>query len=150
MKEALGLVETRGLSNAILVADYMSKTANVKIIDVENTRGSGYITIKISGDVGAVNAAVSCGKQIAIENNSFISAKVIPRPSNNVGVTFCKVNKEKENISKENTSKEKSNNEVKSVEISDNTDKLKESVSSPEKSKPKKSTRKKVEPKKDE
>lgn len=145
MKEALGLVEIRGLSNAILVADSMSKTANVKIIDVENTRGLGYITIKISGDVGAVNAAVSSGKQIAIENNSFVSAKVIPRPSNNVGVTFCKVNKEKYD-----SSKEKSNSEVNEVEMSDNSDNISESVSSPEKSKPKKSTRKKAEPKKDE
>lgn len=89
MKEALGLVETRGLSNAVFVADAMVKTANISIIDLENTKGLGFITIKISGDVGAVNAAVTAGKQVAIENNAFVSAKIIPRPSNSIGIAFC-------------------------------------------------------------
>lgn len=108
MREALGLVETRGLSNAILVADAMSKTANINIIGLENTRGIGYMTIKVSGDVGAVQAAVTCGKQIAIENNSFVTAKVIPRPSNNIEVAFCQP--ENNHVHKENTSIEKDNN----------------------------------------
>lgn len=89
MKEALGLVETRGLVAAIFVSDTMAKTANIKIIGIENTKGLGYMTIKISGDVGAVNAAVTSGKQIAIENNAFVSAKVIPRPSDTVESVFC-------------------------------------------------------------
>lgn len=95
MKESLGLVETEGLVAAITVADAMVKSANVHIIELENTRGSGYMTVKISGDVGAVNAAVSCGKQIAIENNYFVSAKVIPRPSSNVSFTFCQIENNK-------------------------------------------------------
>lgn len=97
MKESLGLVETKGLVAAITVADAMVKSANVNIIEVENTRGLGYMTVKISGDVGAVNAAVACGKQIAIENNYFISAKVIPRPSSNVSFAFCQTEKKKNN-----------------------------------------------------
>lgn len=101
MRESLGLVETRGLSNAILVADAMSKTANINIIGLENSKGLGYITIKITGDVGAVNAAVACGKQIAIENNSFVTAKVIPRPSNNIEATFCQLEHKKDD-NKEN------------------------------------------------
>lgn len=99
MKEALGLVETKGLSTAILVADAMAKTANVNIIDIENTKGSGYMTIKISGDVGAVTAAVTAGKQIAIENNGFVSSKVIPRPSNNIESAFCQPKKKEEDSS---------------------------------------------------
>jgi len=94
MKEALGLVETRGLSTAVLVADTMVKTSNVNIIDIENTKGLGYTTIKISGNVGAVNAAVTAGRQIALENNAFVSAKVIPRPSNYIEGTFCQPKKE--------------------------------------------------------
>lgn len=101
MRESLGLVETRGLSNAILVADAMSKTANINIIGLENSKGLGYMTIKITGDVGAVNAAVACGKQIAIENNSFVTAKVIPRPSNNIEATFCQLEHKKDD-NKEN------------------------------------------------
>lgn len=106
MRESLGLVETIGLSNAILVADAMSKTANINIIGLENSKGLGYMTIKITGDVGAVNAAVACGKQIAIENNSFVTAKVIPRPANNIEDTFCQLESKKDNVSIE-----KENNE---------------------------------------
>ena len=101
MKEALGLVETRGLVAAIFVSDTMAKTANVKIIGIENTKGLGYMTIKISGDVGAVNAAVTSGKQIAIENNSFVSAKVIPRPSDTVESVFCQPEKKEINEGKD-------------------------------------------------
>jgi microcompartment protein CcmL/EutN len=119
MREALGLVETRGLSTAILVADAMSKTANINIIGMENSRGLGYMTIKICGDVGAVSAAVTCGKQIAIENNAFVSAKVIPRPSNSIEVTFCQLNNKKDDDLKENTESKKNNNEESSFEIED-------------------------------
>ena len=66
MKQALGLVEISGLSTAVVVADTMAKAANVRILEIENTKGLGYMTIKIVGDVGAVNAAVNAGKQIGI------------------------------------------------------------------------------------
>lgn len=115
MKEALGLVETRGLSTAVLVADTMVKTSNVNIIDIENTKGLGYMTIKISGNVGAVNAAVTAGRQIALENNAFVSAKVIPRPSNYIEGTFCQPKRE-ETKSKE---EEKSLNNIISEENSE-------------------------------
>lgn len=117
MKEALGLVEIQGLSAAILVADAMAKTANINIIGLENTNGFGYMTIKVSGDVGAVNAAVTAGKQIAMENNAFVSAKVIPRPSNNIEIAFCQPKKKEEanltitgnSITKENSTMKSSN-----------------------------------------
>jgi microcompartment protein CcmL/EutN len=108
MREALGLVETRGLGSAILVADAMAKTANINIIGLENTKGLGYMTIKVCGDVGAVTAAVTCGKQLAIENSAFVSAKVIPRPSNGIEATFCQPNNKKgdSNLKEEDISKE--------------------------------------------
>lgn len=89
MKQALGLVEIQGLSTAIVVADTMSKAANVRILEVENTRGLGYMTIKIAGDVGAVNAAVNAGCQVGRMNQKLVSWKVIARPSNYVEDTFC-------------------------------------------------------------
>lgn len=91
MREALGLVEISGLSTAILVADSMVKAANVQIIEIENTKGLGYMTIKISGNVGAVNAAVSAGKQLASLHGKFVSSKVIARPSEGVATTFVEV-----------------------------------------------------------
>lgn len=97
MNEALGLVEIIGLSTAILVADTMVKTANVHILELENTKGSGYMTIKIAGNIGAVTSAVTSGKQIALANNVLVSAKVIPRPSKNIEIAFCQPKKKKEN-----------------------------------------------------
>ncbi len=90
MKQALGLVEVTGLSNAVVVADTMLKAANVQMLDIENSKGLGFMTIKIIGDVGAVNAAIMAGKQLAIQGNSLVSTKVIPRPSDYIEKTFLK------------------------------------------------------------
>ena len=55
MKEALGLIETKGLVACIEAADAMCKAANVELIGYENV-GSGLVTAMVKGDVGAVNA----------------------------------------------------------------------------------------------
>lgn len=89
MDDALGMVEVKGLASAIAVADIMVKTANVRLIGAERARGHGWTTIKVTGDVGAVTAAVSAGKQKAEECNGFVSSKVIPRPVQDVREMFC-------------------------------------------------------------
>ena len=89
MKQALGLVEIQGLSTAVVVADTMVKAANIQLLEIENTKGLGYMTIKIAGDVGAVNAAVSSGRQLGAANQKLVSWKVIPRPTGFVEHTFC-------------------------------------------------------------
>lgn len=94
MNQSLGLVEISGMSTALVVADAMAKSANIKIIGIENSKGLGYMTIKITGDIGAVNAAVSAGKQIGIINNHFVSSKVIPRPSDFVYKVFGTIKEE--------------------------------------------------------
>lgn len=81
MKEALGLIEAVGLAAAIEAADTCLKSANVKLIGYELTKGGGYVTIKISGDVGAVNAAVTAAAAAAMKVRGVYSTKVIPRPS---------------------------------------------------------------------
>ena len=83
------MVETKGLVGAIEAADAMVKAANVRILEIENTKGLGYMTVKVVGDVGAVNAAVNAGKQIGTANGKLVSWKVIPRPSDYVDQTFC-------------------------------------------------------------
>ena len=88
MKQALGLVEIQGLSTAVLVADTMVKAANVTILEIENSKGQGYMTVKVVGDVGAVNAAVSAGKQTGLENQKLVSFKVIARPADSVEQIF--------------------------------------------------------------
>ena len=59
-KEALGMVETRGLVGAIEAADAMVKSANVSLIGYEKI-GSGLVTGMVRGDVGAVKAAEQFG-----------------------------------------------------------------------------------------
>lgn len=88
MKQALGLVEVQGLSTAVVVADTMVKAANVTILEIENSKGQGYMTVKVAGDVGAVNAAVSAGKQTGLENQKLVSFKVIARPADSVEQIF--------------------------------------------------------------
>ena len=53
MKEALGMVETRGLIGSIEAADAMVKAANVRLIGKVQI-GSGLVTVMVRGDVGAV------------------------------------------------------------------------------------------------
>src|SRR5574344_733182 len=59
-QEALGMVETRGLTAAIEAADAMCKAANVVLIGTEKI-GSGLVTVMVRGDVGAVKSAVETG-----------------------------------------------------------------------------------------
>ena len=84
MKEALGLLEVAGLAAAIKAADVMVKAANVRIIDVEKARGNGWMTVKVSGDVGAVQAAVQAGVAQAKHDRHYIAQKVIPRPAEGI------------------------------------------------------------------
>ncbi|MFN7253166.1 MAG: BMC domain-containing protein [Anaerobacillus sp.] len=84
MKQALGLIEVIGLSAAINIADTMAKVADIQVINLEKTDGFGWITIKIEGDVAAVQAAVQTGEQVAHQEKSYVSSKVIPRPVDDV------------------------------------------------------------------
>lgn len=84
MKQALGIIETRSLVAAIQAADTMVKSADVKILDL-NYVGSGIISVIVSGEVAAVQAAVANGKGAAESLAEIISTNVIPRPHEEVG-----------------------------------------------------------------
>lgn len=84
MKEALGLLEVAGLAAAIKAADVMVKAANVTILNVEKVRGGGWMTVKVTGDVGAVQAAVQAGVAQAKHERHYIAHKVIPRPAEGI------------------------------------------------------------------
>ncbi len=79
-KEALGMVETKGLVGAIEAADAMVKAANVALIGSEKI-GSGLVTVMVRGDVGAVKASVDAGAAAAEKVGQVISVHVIPRPN---------------------------------------------------------------------
>ena len=77
--EALGMVETRGLTAAIEAADAMVKAANVVLVGYEKV-GSAYVTVMVRGDVGAVRAAVDAGAANAKKVGEVISVHIIARP----------------------------------------------------------------------
>lgn len=79
MNKSLGLVEVKGLALAIQTVDAMSKSANVEILGLERTNGSGWTLIKVAGDVGSINAAVEVGRDMALKNDGLVSYKVIAR-----------------------------------------------------------------------
>lgn len=82
-KEALGMIETRGLVGAIEAADAMVKAANVVLVGKENI-GSGLVTVMVRGDVGAVKAATEAGAAAAKRVGELVSVHVIPRPHGDV------------------------------------------------------------------
>ena len=83
MKEALGMIETRGLIGAVEAADAMVKAANVHLIG-EQQIGSGLVTVMVRGDVGAVKAAVEAGGAAASRLGEVVATHVIPRPHGDV------------------------------------------------------------------
>ena len=83
IKEALGMVETKGLIGAIEAADAMVKAANVYLIGKEKI-GSGLVTVMVRGDVGAVKASVEAGATAAKRVGDLYGTHVIPRPHDDV------------------------------------------------------------------
>jgi len=78
-KQALGMVETRGLTAAIEASDAMVKSAEVTLVGTEKI-GSGLVTVMVRGDVGAVNAAVDSGSAAASRLGELVATHVIPSP----------------------------------------------------------------------
>lgn len=77
---ALGLIEVIGMVSAITTLDTMLKAAQVERLAVEKVRG-GLVAVLVTGDVGAVRAAVDAGLSTAREFGTVISCHVIPRPA---------------------------------------------------------------------
>jgi ethanolamine utilization protein EutM len=83
MKDAIGLIETKGLIGLIEATDAMAKAANVKI-EKRISIGGGLVTTVVSGDVGSVRAAVEAGAQAATHVGELTSSHIIPRPADGI------------------------------------------------------------------
>ena len=81
--EALGMIETRGLTASIEAADAMTKASNVTLVGTEKI-GSGLVSVIVRGDVGAVKAAVEAGAEAASRLGELVAKHVIPRPHSDV------------------------------------------------------------------
>lgn len=83
MQEALGMIETKGLTSLIEASDAMVKAANVRLVGWEKI-GSGYVTAFVRGDVAAVKAATDAGASAAKKIGELVCVHVIPRPHANL------------------------------------------------------------------
>jgi len=79
MSNSIGMIETRGFVAAVTAADAMVKSANVNIARQEQV-GDGLVAITVTGDVGAIKAAVEAGAEAANAVGEVVSTHVIPRP----------------------------------------------------------------------
>ena len=90
MMEALGMIETRGLTASIEAADAMTKAANVTLVGTEKI-GSGLVSVLVRGDVGAVKAAVEAGAEAAQRLGELVAQHIIPRPHQDVEKILPKI-----------------------------------------------------------
>ncbi|MGO9337054.1 MAG: BMC domain-containing protein [Terracidiphilus sp.] len=79
MKQALGMIETKGLVGLFEATDAMLKSANVTFAGWQSV-GSGLVTAFVEGDVAAVKAATDAGAEAAARIGDVISVQVISRP----------------------------------------------------------------------
>ena len=79
MSEAIGMVETVGMTGAIEAGDAMAKAAAVTLTGWDRV-GSGLVTVFCRGDVAAVKSAVDAGAQAASKVGEVHSVDVIARP----------------------------------------------------------------------
>ncbi|NLY52848.1 MAG: BMC domain-containing protein [Firmicutes bacterium] len=85
--DALGLIEVVGLAAACEAADAAVKTANVELLGFEPS-GQGMVTIKLTGDVGAVTAAVEAACAAGSRLSRVHASRVIARPDSAVTQEF--------------------------------------------------------------
>jgi ethanolamine utilization protein EutK len=76
---SLGFVEVKGYVSAIAVADAMVKTSNIKIM-MDAKLDPGQVTIVVEGELGACEAAVSAGAEVARRFGSLVGVLVKGKP----------------------------------------------------------------------
>ena len=110
--KALGLIETRGMVGAIVAADIALKTAQVKLINREHTKG-GLVCIEFEGDVAAVKASVEAAVTAIKDMGIYVGSHVIPRPDDSVEKI---IKRKKETFNEEVIEKKEIKTETKDVE----------------------------------
>jgi len=77
--DALGLIETKGLTALIEASDAMVKAARVTLVGYQQI-GAGMVTAMVRGDVAACKAATDAGAAAAQRVGELVAVHVIPRP----------------------------------------------------------------------
>ena len=79
-QQAIGMIETRGLTALVEATDAMLKSANVELVGPMVQVGNALVTVAVTGDVAAVKAATEAGKTAAQSLGEIVSVNVIARP----------------------------------------------------------------------
>ena len=79
-KQAIGILETKGLIALVQGVDAMLKAANVQLNGPMRGVGSAMVSAIVTGDVAAVKSAIETGADTAGRYGDVISAHVIARP----------------------------------------------------------------------
>jgi len=75
--EAIGIIETKEVASAIYAGDAAAKAADVTLIEARNQPGAKGLVV-LTGDVGAVRAAVAAGVATIKKEGMLVSDVVIP------------------------------------------------------------------------
>jgi ethanolamine utilization protein EutM len=89
MKQALGMIETKGLVALFEATDAMLKSASVEFVGW-NKIGSGLCSVFVQGDIGSVRAAVDAGSAAAKTVGEVVSVDVIARPHSSLASVLPK------------------------------------------------------------
>ncbi len=88
-QQALGIIETQGLTAVLEATDSMLKAANVTLVGKEKI-GAAYVTVIVRGDVASVKAAVDAGQKAVGNLGKLIAAHVIARPHHDLAALLPK------------------------------------------------------------
>lgn len=83
-KQAIGMIECKGLISLMEAADAALKSADITMTGWEKI-GSGLVTGFFTGDVAAVKAGVEAGAEAAGQIGEVMAVQVIPRPHEELG-----------------------------------------------------------------
>lgn len=75
-----GFIEVVGYTPAIAAADAMVKSANVELAGIE-VIGGGYVTVGVTGEIGAIRTAVDAGTEAAQAIGTVHCSSVLARPA---------------------------------------------------------------------
>lgn len=79
--KALGVIESYSVASAVIAADTAAKAAAVRLLEVRLARGmGGKAVVSMTGEVGAVNAAVRAGSSVIKDSGFLVDQLVIPAP----------------------------------------------------------------------
>ena len=89
-QQALGLLETRGITALVAGTDAMLKSANVTLVGPMKQVGNALVTAIVTGDVAAVKAATEAGAAAARQYGEVVTVQVIARPHDDIAAILPK------------------------------------------------------------